>query len=470
LFVRPSNVTIYSFDSISRQSPQDLTQWDDVEAALDAEQERKRLEEEAAQKALNEEQRLAAMVHEEARGTVIKLEEAENQAKKAYQDAQLDAWTELTAEEKLADQVHAQQQQYLEQGGFDGPERQGQVAPEDDSAPVTNSVDFIANLYKGESEAADRMLGEIKARHEEQRLKEIEEATRRAEEERIAAGKQAVIDAENKKLADARESARLVAEQEKSRALEAHDKELERQAQAFAEQKRQEEEEWQNERDSFHRGDATAAELGSWQHQQPNQQQQQQQQTPNAQHPVALHTYSAEEIERLTAENEADVKEMTAFFHSAGLGSKPGRQASVHCVLYSIFTAKKLAKVVHRGNIDLQTHLLLDADDAEDVYTALDAMGMGAMGGAMGSTPHMGMSGPMSGSNSVEGFSYGYPALQQQQRVSPSHPMYQEEFRKSHSPGPGGIMTGIAHLLVCVCVFFSSCFCSFLLLKLVAAM
>lgn len=69
-------------------------------------------------------------------------------------------------------------------------------------------------------------------------------------------------------------------------------------------------------------------------------------------------------------EHEEDITEMMEFMHKAGLSKTTARRVATDAVLKKISTAKKLAKIWSRGQLQL-VDFGLDKDDLEDLETAL---------------------------------------------------------------------------------------------------
>mmetsp|Transcript_15647 Transcript_15647/g.21453 ORF Transcript_15647/g.21453 Transcript_15647/m.21453 type:complete len:1759 (-) Transcript_15647:115-5391(-) len=69
-------------------------------------------------------------------------------------------------------------------------------------------------------------------------------------------------------------------------------------------------------------------------------------------------------------EHEEDISEMMEFMHKAGLSKTTARRVATDAVLKKISTAKKLAKIWNRGQLQL-TDFGLDKDDLDELETAL---------------------------------------------------------------------------------------------------
>jgi hypothetical protein len=87
-----------------------------------------------------------------------------------------------------------------------------------------------------------------------------------------------------------------------------------------------------------------------------------------------LRTDAGKKRQKMIQEHAEDIEELSAFFREkAGLSKTNSRNAATEAVLKNISTAKKLAKFWARKQI-LLTEIGLDADDAEEVEGALQAL------------------------------------------------------------------------------------------------
>ena len=69
-------------------------------------------------------------------------------------------------------------------------------------------------------------------------------------------------------------------------------------------------------------------------------------------------------------EHDEDIQELMDFFHKAGLSKITARRVATDAVLKKISTAKKLAKIWNRGQIQL-SDFGLDKDDLDEMEAAL---------------------------------------------------------------------------------------------------
>lgn len=69
-------------------------------------------------------------------------------------------------------------------------------------------------------------------------------------------------------------------------------------------------------------------------------------------------------------EHDEDIQELMDFFHKAGLSKITARRVATDAVLKKISTAKKLAKIWNRGQIQL-SDFGVDKDDLDEMEAAL---------------------------------------------------------------------------------------------------
>eukprot|EP01032_Pedospumella_encystans_P014699 gene14700-16862_t len=111
-----------------------------------------------------------------------------------------------------------------------------------------------------------------------------------------------------------------------------------------------------------------------------------------------IRTKEGLERQNVILEHSEDIEEVADFLHIAGLSKSTAKRVATELILKNISTPKKLAKIWSRGEI-LLTDFKIDADDMEEVESALRQLLMSASTASMYDTSNANASGLLYNNN-----------------------------------------------------------------------